>query len=140
MAVKAHRYDRLGSRRDGRLDQRRVQIVAVFLDIHIHRLRTQKGGGLGRCDIGKTRRDDLVARTNAERHQGNLKRISPVGYADTMACAGKRDKLFLKLRDFGPEDELAVIEHALDGGIHVRLQSLVLALEVDKFHCEPSWT
>lgn len=134
LAVQADGDDGFGSRRDGGFEQSRVEGVRAGAHINIHGLGPQQGHGFGGGNVGKARGDDFVARTYAQRHLDDLQGVGAVGHGDAVLGAGIGGQLFFELGDFGAEDVLAVVQHALDARVNVCLQALVLAFEVDEVH------
>lgn len=134
LAVQGHGDDGAGPGRDGGFQPGRVQGVGAGVDVDVDRLGAQQGDGFGRGDIGEARRDDLVPRTDAQRHLGNLQSISAIGDGDAVFGAGIVGQPFFQLGDFRPQDELAVSQHALDAGIDFGFQALILCLQVDELH------
>lgn len=134
LAVQGHRDDGAGPGRDGGFQPGWVQGVGARVDVDVDRLGAQQGDGFGRGDIGEARRDDLVPRTDAQRHLGNLQSISAIGDGDAVFGAGIVGQPFFQLGDFRPQDELAVSQHALDAGIDFGFQALILCLQVDELH------
>ena len=141
LAVEAHRHQRAGARRDGGLDQRRIDVAGVRLDIDEHRHRAEQHDRLGRRREGERRRDDLVTGLKTDRHQADQKRLGAAGDGDAVGCAGGGRERRFELRHFGAHDVLAVVEHALDAGVNARLQRRVLALEVhERDRLEAYWS
>ena len=68
MAVKMHRHDGLGSRRDGAFDQLRIEVHRGVVNVHINRLRADVGNRPARRDERERRGDDFVARPDVEQH------------------------------------------------------------------------
>ena len=62
LPVQMHRQNDFGARRDGRLQQGRVEVVGARVDVHVGRLGVQQCHGLGGGDVGEAGGDDFVAR------------------------------------------------------------------------------
>lgn len=96
-ATHVYRDDRLGTRRDGLLNEVRVQVVGVGVDVHEDRrgVAFQYGGGGG--DEGVGRHNHLIAFANARRPQGQLQSHAPVDHGDAEAAAHILRKFLLEL-------------------------------------------
>lgn len=134
LTVQTDRDDGFRAGCDGRFEQAWVQVVGARVNIDIDRLGSQQSHGLCCSDVGKARGNDFVPGANAQRHLGNLQRISAVGHSDAMLGAGVGGQLFFQLSHFGAKNVLAVVEHALYASVNVSLKALVLGFEVDKVH------
>ncbi len=58
-----------------RLDPVRVHVKGIGSDIHKHGFGIEQGDHLSGGNPGVGNRDDLVSRTDIERHEGDQKRI-----------------------------------------------------------------
>lgn len=134
LAVQGHGDDGAGAGGDGGFQLGRVQGVGARVDVDVNRLGAQQGDGFGRDDIGETRGDDFVAWADAQGHLGDLQCISAVGDGDAMLGADVGGQALFQLGDLRPQDELAVCQHALDVGIDIGFQALVLGVQVDELH------
>jgi hypothetical protein len=134
LAIEGDRHDGPGSRRDRRLDFRRIDVRRVLLDVDEHRLGAEQHDHLRRRHERERGGDHLVARFYAERHQGDEQRFRARSDRNAVFRAGIRLELLLELADFGPEDELAMIEHTMQSRVDVRLELAILRLEVGEFH------
>ena len=101
-----HRYDRLGARRDRRLDQVHVHVVVVAnVD--------QDGGGADVVDHGHRRHervrhgDDLVARPDADRFEQQPQAVSAVADADRVGGADEGSEVVLEVQHLLAHDEVA---------------------------------
>jgi hypothetical protein len=74
MAVKMHRHDGLGARRDGAFDQLRVEIEGGVVNVHKDRLRADVGNRPARGDEREGRGDDFIAGADAEQQHRHVQR------------------------------------------------------------------
>ncbi|MCY1508843.1 hypothetical protein D9M68_431660 [compost metagenome] len=136
LTIQADRHDGPGTRGDGGLERRRIQVVRARVDIDEDRRRAEQRHGLGGRDVSEARRDDFVARPDAQRHLRDLQRIGAVGAGDAMRGAGVARELLLQFGDFRAKDVLAVGQHALDARVDPVLDAGLLGFQVDEFdHC-----
>ena len=123
--------------RDDRFKMLRIEIVGPGVNVHIHRLGTEKRNDLDRSDESERRGDDLVAGTNPNRHECEQQRVSAAGTGDAVATAGKGSELLLQLPNFRAHDVLGMIEDTLDARVDAAFEIAVLRLEVDELHQLP---
>src|ERR1035438_1857671 len=71
--------------------------------------------------------DDLVARANAEGHEGQPDGIGAVAEADGVFSAVISSEFGFKLLEHGPHDVLAALQNRLDILINLRLDIMVLS-------------
>ncbi len=74
MSVEMHRHDRLGPRRDRLLEQARIEIHRLLLDVDKDGLGADVGDGPAGRDEGEGRRYDLVAGTDVEQAHRDMQR------------------------------------------------------------------
>ena len=87
------------------------------------------GGG----EEGERRRDDLVAGSDAERHQRDEQGVGARRDADRRACTPSTAReLTLEAVDLGPPDEPLAVADPGDGGEDLVAQRTVLRLEIEK--------
>ncbi|MNY50548.1 hypothetical protein D3C86_1860570 [compost metagenome] len=72
LTVEADRDDGLGARSDSGLQQRRIKVICLGIDVHIYRFGPQQRNGFGSGNVGESRCDDFISRADAQRHLGNL--------------------------------------------------------------------
>src|SRR2546425_1757068 len=127
-------------RSDGLLDSGRVDVVAGRLDIHEHRSRIQAGDDPGRGEERVRGRDDLIAGTDVESHQGNQERIGSGRDPDSEADAAVLGDAVFEALDFGALDEDLAVKNALNGVENLLLDGFVVCSEIQQrdLHREPS--
>jgi hypothetical protein len=94
--------DSLGAGRDGRLDQIRIDVVAVFLDIDKDRDSAAIADRICSGDEGVANRDDLVTRIDPDGLQGEMKCSGAIGNGACVPCTDKVGKLFFEGRHLRP--------------------------------------
>jgi hypothetical protein len=134
LTVERDRHDRPRARRDCALEEPRIEVAGVGLDIDQHRLRPEEHDHLHGCDEGERAGDHFVARLDVERYQRDEERVGAAGANDGVLHADMGRQALLELRDLGAEDVLAVVENLLDAGVDGRFQRPVLGLEVYEIH------
>ena len=92
--------------------------------------RDGAGGGEERERAG----DDLIAGADLERHEREQQRIGARGDADAVAALAVGGDGRLELLDRGPEDEVLARTDLRDRGLDLRLQRLVLRLQIQQRH------
>ena len=126
LAVQAHRHDGAGAIGDRRIEQRRVHVGGVGLDVDEHRLGADQRDDFGGGDESERRGHDFIAGPDAERHERDHQRVGAARDRDAVAAVGVGGEALLELAHLGTEDVLAVIEHGLDARIDVAAQRPVL--------------
>ena len=134
LPIQADRDDGFGAGGNGGFKQGRVKVVGAGVNVHINGLGAQQGHGFGGGYVGKARGNDFVTRAYAQRHLGNLQCIGTVCHGYAVFGTGVGAQLVFQLGHFRAQDVLAVVKHALNAGVNVGFQPLVLAFEVDEFH------
>jgi hypothetical protein len=134
LAVEMHRHDGLdlwvAELGEHRLERGDIQQHRAGLDVGKHRLRPGGHDGRdGRRD-GVGDGDDLVARADAGGVQRQLDGIGAVGHADGARAAEPRAEFPFKGLEFRPEDVVPAAQHALDGGIDLRLGGEIGGLRI----------
>ena len=122
--------NRLGFRSDGGFQLARIEIVGFGIDIDIDRSGTSVENCRDRGDKSKRRSDDLVAGSDSGGEQRQVQSAGPGVHADRLGIRTVGGKLFLEAGYFRSERELAAFENARDGGIDLRLDAVVLRLQV----------
>ena len=115
LAVQVHRQDDLGARRDGRLDQRRVDVVGARIGLHRHRRGAALADGQPGGDVGVAGHDDFVARPDAHGAQGQVQGVQAVGDADAVGGAAVGGVFAFEGFDFGTADVPTRGKYACDG-------------------------
>jgi hypothetical protein len=134
LPVEGHRHDRARTRRNRGLEFPGVDVGGVRLGIHVHRLCGKQHDHLGGGGEGERGGDDLVARLDVQRHEGDEERIGPARNSHAVSGADISRQALLELRDLRSEDVLAVVEDRLDACVDRLAQQAVLSLEVDEVH------
>ena len=132
LSVQVHGDDRLGLRRDRGLEPGR-SIVNVSGSMSTNtgvapRVVDGRHGGHERERHG----DDLVAAAHAGGEQREMQRARAAVDADAVLRLAVGGELLVERRDFTPERERARVEDALDGGVHLGLDTGVLGLQIDE--------
>src|SRR5262249_29767535 len=116
---------------DGAPRRRRVHIECVRLDVDEDRPRAQAPDRAGGGKEAIRRRDDLVARPDPERHQGNQQGVGSRRDAHRMRGAAVRGELFFDRRLLRPKNESLAFEHARNRRVHFAADARVLCFEVE---------
>src|SRR3990167_1798709 len=135
-ALPIERYGdyRLGTRCNRRLKQLRIHVVGARIYIHVHRFGAQQGDGFSGSNVGETRGDHFIARADAQRHLGDLQRVSAIGYAYAVLRPDESGQLLFQLVHFRAENVLAVREYTLDTSINLFFYKCLLRFQVNKFN------
>ena len=139
LAVKMDGDDRLGSRCDGRLDLRRVDVVGVGLDVHEDRPGTGPPDRARRGEEGVGRGDHLVSRPDAHGQQRQQEGVGARGATDSARQPAILGHLGLEPGDFRPEHEHLALEHLADDRLDLIADGLVLRLQVEGGYMTGSW-
>jgi hypothetical protein len=134
LAEQAHRQDRARRGTDRGLEQRRIEIVGVRIDVDEDRPCAEQRDRLAGGDEGERRGDDLVARSHPERHQREQECVGSACDGDAVPRAGIRREPRLEFANLGAIDEPPAFQHCRDAAVDVGPEPLVLGLEVDEFH------
>ena len=118
--------------RDAALERVRAHVEGGLVDVDIDRRRAGARHRRGCRDEGEGRTQHGIAGSDILRHHHHQDRVGAAGTADDMLGAGIGRKLLLELEHLGPVDELAMIEHALDGGIERGAEPAALRGDVDE--------
>ena len=132
LAVEADRHDGFGLRRDGGFDLACIDVAGIGLDIDEDRHGSEQDDDFGGGDEGEGGGDHLVARLDAERHEGDEQGFGTAGDGDAVAGAGVGFEAFFEFADFRPHDVLAVVEHLLDARVDGGLEGLILTLQINE--------
>ncbi len=131
MAVKMHRYDGLGPRRDGAFELLRVKIHRGVVHVHINRFRAGVGNRPARRHKSERRGDDLVARPDAEQQHGDVQRGRAAVEGDAVFRADEPGEVLFKLRHVRPQAERAVVNRPRDGGVNFLADAAKLRGQVE---------
>ena len=132
LAEQMHGQDRFRPRGDRRRDLRRVEVVAVVLHVHKDGPRAGERDRFRRRDPTVARRDDLVARADAEHFQRDENRVRAVAAAHAMLHAVLFRVGFFKVRDEFSADESGALDDRGDGGVDVGFVRAILRFQVNK--------
>ena len=109
------------------LQQKRPRI-----DVDKDRPRTEARHAARGSKERKRWRDDLVPRSDAERHQGHEQRIGPRRHRNGMAHSDRGCQFRLESADFGAEDEVLRRADALDRTRDLVANRRILKMKVEK--------
>ncbi len=125
---------RLARARQRFLERGDGDVESVRIDVHENGPRTEPRDAARGREKSVRRRDDRVARSDAERHEEHELRVRPRRNADRVRRARvRRDRVFKCLR-FRPEHERLRIGDLLHRSEDLRFQRSVLELEVEQRH------
>ncbi len=127
LAVQVNRHDRLGLRRNRRLDLADVHQEIVVPDIDENRAGAENLDGRNRRHRGVRHRDDLVARANPRRRQRDIDRVGTAVDTDAAIHPDIGRHRAFEGDTFRPENELAGSEDTIDRGENLVAQLIVLA-------------
>ena len=128
LTVKMHGNDRARLRTDQAFEPSGVKRAGVLLDVTQHRHRPCKGDGSGRGNGCMRDGDDFVTATDAQCPQRKVQRIRAIGYAHGNPCTYPSGEFLLELDGFRPEYISPPGQHAVNGGIDLRLVREVLCV------------
>ena len=132
LTIEMHREDCLGPRRDGCFDCLGIHCVRAGIDVDKYGFRTRIVDRSNACDEREGHGDHFVARADAGGEQRQVQGTRAAVHAYSMCTAAIRGKFLLKRGDFAAENELAGVQDALNGDVHLRLNTGVLRLEIEK--------
>ena len=122
LAIEMHWQDHLRAGRDRPLDQSGIDVVGalVWLDWDRRRaaLADREPGG----DISVGGHNDFIARSDAERAQGEMQGVETIGDADGVSRFAKVREFRLESLHLRPENIPAAVEHTRDSAINLGLQ------------------
>ena len=119
-------------RRDGCLNQRRVDVVGARIDSTRHRRRAALAHGQPGGDVGVAGYDDFVSRTHVHGTQGEVQSVQAVGDTYCVGCAAVLGVVLFKLIDFGAANEPAGADNAGNGFVQLLFQFQVRGFQVKK--------
>ena len=114
LAVQVHGQDGSGARGDPRLDLADVHQIGARIDIDEDRRRADHDDRFGSGEEGVRNRDDLIARTDPGRPQGQMQRVRPVGDGDAVSDVAVRGELVFEGQRVRPQKEVHLVEDLLD--------------------------
>ena len=126
-----HGHDRLGSRGDGRLDPRRVNVVSVGLDIHEHRPGACPPDRAGGGEEGVWGSDHFITWADIEGQQRQQEGIGARRAAHRVRRGAISGHLSLERGNFRPEHEHLAFQHLADDGLDLIADRLVLCPEIE---------
>jgi hypothetical protein len=109
-----------------------IKIEAGLLHVRENRRCANEGNHLGGGGEGEARADHGVARPDALRHQCQNQRVSAACARHGMARAAERGELGFECAYLGPQDELAMAQHARDCLVDRSPQASALRSHVDE--------
>ena len=132
MAVKMHRHDGFGARRQGAFHRLHIQGGIVRLAIHQDGARPGLGDGQHTRDEGVGRDNHLITRANAEGEQGEMQRIRAVRHPDAKGNLVERREFLFEFAHVFAEDEIAAARRAQQGGVQLGFEVLILPDQVNE--------
>ncbi len=140
LAVQMHRDDGLRARRHLLRDFRRIEIEEALLEIAENYLRAGQADGFRRGNGRVDRRDDLIARADAETLQGGKQTACGAGHAADLRHALPRRHLLLERLDVFAADVVAAVDDPAGGLVQRCLDGLMLSAQIEKryFHANLS--
>jgi len=134
MAVQMDWHDCFGARSDCTLDELRVEVEGLVVDVDINGLCARvRNGPTGGYESGWGS-DDLITRADVEQEQSYMESGGAAVEPDTMLCLAKTRKIFFKLDYVRPEAKGAVIERARDRGVDFLAQWPHLGRQIEIRH------
>ena len=118
LAVKMDREDRLGLRRDGRLDPLRVNALGLRAAIHKHGRRAGNPDRLGGGEEGVRVGDDLVAGADTQGHEREPDGVGAVAHADGVCRPVIFGQFAFEALEHGALNILAAQQHFLHFGVN----------------------
>ena len=134
LAVQVHGNHGAGSRRDRRSDGRGIDVARDRIDVDEPRRRAEAADASGRGEERIRRRDDFVARADAERHHRGQQRVGAGRHRDRFGDLEMRRKLALERIDLRAEDEALAVADPGDGGENLLAERQILRLEIQQRH------
>ena len=119
---------------DRRFEARNVDVVGVGIDVDEDRLGLGQRHDLGGRGEGEARHEHRIARSDAGRHERQQQRVGAVGAADGVLDPDIGRDLAFELGDLRPQNILAAVDDALDGGLQPVAKPFALRAEIDELH------
>jgi hypothetical protein len=131
LAIEVHRDDGLGPRGHTGFHLLHGEVERRGVDVHKDRYPPQADHGCSSGEEGERCRDDLIAVTDADRHQSQQEGIAPRGDADSMRCAAKVRHFALKGADIRSQNEPLTIQHCVDRFANFRSSGRILSCQIN---------
>ena len=132
LAVEADGQDGLGAGAELGLDEAGVDVAGLGFDVDEHWGGADQDDDFGGGDEGEGGGDDLVPGADAKGHQADEQGLGTAGDGDAVAGAGVGGQACFQFPHLGAEDELAVVEDAVEVALQLRAQLLLLGGQVDE--------
>lgn len=113
LAVEADREDGLGAVGDLGFDEGGVDVAGVGFDVDEDRLGAEQDDDFGGGDECERGGDDFVAGADAKGHEADEQGFGAAGDGNAVFGAGVGGEALFEFADFGAEDVLAVVQHAV---------------------------
>ncbi len=133
-AEQMDRHDRLRPRRDRGDGLRGIDVEREGIDVDQHGTRSDARDAACRREKRVGRRDDFVARADAERHEREQQRVGARRDADGVLDAEERGQFPLEAVDLRPHDEALAVGDARHCRENVLAQWTVLRLQIEQGH------
>ena len=130
LPVEVDRNDRARAPCDRRGNQGGVDLECVLAAVHQHWARADRRHGERRGHKRVCWKDDLVTGPNADGLEREAQRVEAASHANRMRRSKVLGGVALETFDGIREDELAALEHLVDGGADARFDGLILRGEV----------
>ena len=111
--------DRLGPGCNGGLDFFWIHVISRTIAIDEHRPRANRAHGECGGNIRVGGQNDFVPWSNIQSHQGEPQRVEPTADPHSVAHTCELCELLLELSDLFAQDEIAIGEHFLHGGLEI---------------------
>src|SRR5208282_2414415 len=126
LAVKMDRENRLGLRRDGRLDPLRVNALGLWAAVHKHGRRSGNPNRLGGGKEGVRVGDDLIAGADTQGHERKPDGVGAVAHADGVFRPVIFRQFAFEALEHGALNILAAQQHFLHPGVNFVSDVLIL--------------
>ncbi len=130
-AVQMNGQDRASSRRDGALDELRIEIAGRGIDIDEDGHGAAISDRFGRGEKRVRRGDHFIVGLNAERQQSQMERRRPAAERDAMPGAAEIREFPLESLDFRAQHERRVLADAVERRQDFVPQLRVLRLQIE---------
>jgi len=117
-AIEVDRENRPRSVGDMFLDQARVEIEGIEVDIDQNGASSRSDDGRGGGHRTERSRYHFVARLNSGSYKSKSEGVSSRTHTDSLASPAVSGKLFFEGEDLRSENELSATDDTVDGGIH----------------------
>ena len=119
---------------DGCFQAVRVGVERVGTDIVEYRRSAHGGHDLARGEKCEVRHEHGVAGADAPRHHAQLQRVGAVAAGDAVLAPDVGGQPLLERCHLLAADEMRAGRHGGHGRVHLRLQNLILLLQIAKLH------